>query len=165
MQIVPNWPVACKWAAAAFFVAGLPVLAGYAVEPLQAAAPPAAAPPMAAPPAEDTTSVTAKRSAVAGMVLRVNFATAINPDCTALPLFTVRITKPPAHGVVKIEAGEEFPTFPISNVRSECNKQRVPGVLVSYTPDANYAGADTFVLHTISPLGFVQNQTYLITVE
>jgi hypothetical protein len=165
MQIVPNWPVAFKWAAAAVFVAGLPLLAGYVVEPLQAAAPPAAAPPVAAPPVEDTTSITIKRTAVAGMVLRVNFATAINPDCSSLPLFTVRIMKPPAHGVVKIEAGEEFPTFPPTNVRSECNKQRVPGILVGYTADADYTGADTFVLHTISPNGLVQNQTYLITVE
>jgi hypothetical protein len=172
MRIVPKWPRLLAEGGAALLL-GMLTFVGCMAGPLQAtataasptAAPPAATAPQTPTPATETTNFVWRRTAVAGTQMKLNFIAGLNPDCSTLPPNTVRISKQPTHGTVKIEAGEDFTSYPADNQRFECNRKRVPGVLVLYTPDASYTGPDAFIIHTITPTGFVQNTTYLITVE
>lgn len=90
------------------------------------------------------------RTVAAGATLRLVFASSVNPDCTSRGLNTVRVTQQPVHGTVRAEEARDFPTFPPNNIRSACNKTKVPGMALLYTPEAGFVGTDYLSLETIS---------------
>lgn len=65
----------------------------------------------------------------------------------------VRIAQPPEHGRVAIRQTGVFPTFPESNLRSVCNRRRVPGVQATYVSQRGYIGPDFTVLEVLFPAG------------
>jgi len=110
-----------------------------------------------------TTEVT--RSATVGEKRVVSFLTQLNVDCTSVGFATVRVVEPPQHGVAAAENGTGFPNYPEGNPRSACNKQRVPGTLVSYQSQPNFAGADSVTVEVTWPKGTVRRTHYAVTVN
>lgn len=96
--------------------------------------------------------------------LKLNFVTAINPDCTlteAQP--SARATQEPSHGTLVIRKGLDFAFFNEKNPRSACNKTRVPGTIVEYVPEPGYTGPDSLAYDWFPPTGAVVH--FIITVN
>lgn len=88
-----------------------------------------------------------------GRPLMLYQASATNPDCTSAGTVVLRVAQAPEHGSVKIRNIGVFPLFAESNIRSVCNRRRVPGVEAVYTSQRGYLGSDTVVLEALFPAG------------
>jgi hypothetical protein len=95
---------------------------------------------------------------------RIEFVTAINPDCTSSGDINVRVSKQPEHGKVEVTSTSHFPHFSKESVRSKCNQQKVKGVLVNYKAE-KYVGDDAFDLLIIYPGGLAREVHYDISVR
>ncbi|MBR1135519.1 MAG: hypothetical protein E6614_34500 [Bradyrhizobium sp.] len=80
-------------------------------------------------------------------------AGATNPDCTAAGEVVLRVIQEPEHGKVTIRRAGFYPTFPDHNVRSACNRRRVPGVQAVYVSQRGYTGMDMVVIEAFWPAG------------
>ena len=88
-----------------------------------------------------------------GRPLMLYQASATNPDCTSAGAVVLRVAQAPEHGRVAIRKTGVFPRFAESNIRSVCNRRRVPGVEAVYTSQRGYLGSDTVVLEALFPAG------------
>jgi dienelactone hydrolase len=101
------------------------------------------------PPPERTYTMTAKPDQTS----TVDFATRLNPDCTARTFAKFRVAQPPAHGQVGIRQQAGLSRFPNGSPFAVCNKTPVQGVLVTYTPTKGFNGNDYFVFAEDAPNG------------
>ena len=95
----------------------------------------------------------AQKVVASGRPLMLYQAWATNPDCTSAGTVVVRVAQPPEHGRLSIRQTGVFPRFPESNLRSACNRRRVPGVLATYVSQRGYVGPDLAVLEVLFPAG------------
>ena len=112
-----------------------------------------------------TGSAHAQRTVVNGKTSQLYFFASINPDCSARGYPTVNITQQPQHGRVKIARGQDFVTFPESNVRSACNRRRVGGVGLHYTAQRGYTGPDSIGAEVVYSSGRYRRGTFNIYVR
>jgi hypothetical protein len=112
-----------------------------------------------------TVAAHAEKVAASGHPLILFSASATNPDCTSLGAVVMRVTQPPEHGRVTIRPAGVFPTFPESNVRSACNRRRVPGMLATYTSQRGYTGSDYVAIQVLFPNGRESNVRLPIEVK
>jgi len=89
----------------------------------------------------DATSAYA-RDVSAGTVAVLNFAWAVNPDCSSRGLPKLWVSRPPTHGASSVVDRDGHPHFPPGNPFAACNTAVVPGVAVTYAPAVGYSGAD-----------------------
>jgi hypothetical protein len=85
---------------------------------------------------------------------RIGFFTALNPDCTTSGDVSIRITKEPEHGAVKITPTTNFPGYPKESLRYKCNQHRVKGMQINYRSAEKYIGDDALELLVLFPAGF-----------
>ena len=87
-------------------------------------------------------------------------AFAVNPDCTTIRGFTVRIERLPRQGRIELEKIERiidrsfFTPFvaPIQAARlRRCFGTTIPIIAVFYTPQPGFAGRDSLLVRNISP--------------
>jgi hypothetical protein len=109
-------------------------------------------------------SAQADKVVAPGRPLKLYEAYSTNPDCTSAGAVVLRIAQPPSHGRVSINQGGVFPSFPLSNPRSVCNRRRVPGVHATYVSERGYLGPDLVVLQALFPSGRGVNITVAIRV-
>ncbi len=83
------------------------------------------------------------RTVPAGQMSRLNFAYAVNPDCTSRGLAKISVTQSPEHGSAAVLTQDGHPTFPPGHPFAKCNVLTVPGVSVTYTPEPGFMGSDT----------------------
>ncbi len=105
------------------------------------------------------------RVASADKQLQVAFLYALNPDCSVIGAPTVHIMEQPHSGKVAVENGTGFSAFPASNTRFKCNSNRSDGVVISYTPNPGYTGADSIMMEIIYPDGSAAKRHYAIDVR
>ena len=105
------------------------------------------------------------KTVIAGKPFRLYAAYSTNPDCSATGDVVIRVTSPPSNGSVSIGRGSVFPNFPESNVRSACNRRRVPGTIATYTARRGYAGPDSVSLEIIYPSGDQRQASYNLMVR
>lgn len=105
------------------------------------------------------------KTVAAGTTLRLIFSFSVNPDCTSAGLNTVRVTEQPMHGTAHREKTSDFPTFSPSNIRWDCNKTKVPGVALLYTPAPGFSGSDYLGFETISIEGVDREFRVVLTVK
>jgi hypothetical protein len=98
-------------------------------------------------------SAHAEKVVASGRPLMLYQAYATNPDCTSAGAVVVRVAQPPEHGRVSIRQTGVFPRFPEANLRSVCNRRRVPGVEATYVSQRGYTGSDFTVLEVLFPAG------------
>ncbi len=105
------------------------------------------------------------RTVIAGKPFKLFSASSLNPDCSAYGDVVIRVVSPPSNGRVSIARGGVFPSFPPSNVRSDCNRRRVPGTTAIYTAQRGYTGPDSVSLEVIYPSGHQRQASYSLMVR
>jgi len=85
------------------------------------------------------------RTVAAGQTATLNFAFAVNPDCSSRGLAKVWVSQDPQHGATQVVTRDGHPSFPAGNPFAQCNAATVPGVAVTYTPSPGFTGSDTLV--------------------
>jgi hypothetical protein len=98
-----------------------------------------------------------------GATVKGGFWLAINPDCSSMGQSVTRIVTPPAHGAIRFAKEGIFPNFTPPNPRVACNRQKVPGVQVYYRANADYLGADSYVVEAFMPGGVLRR--YVVTLD
>jgi hypothetical protein len=104
------------------------------------------------------------RTVPSGTNQRIEFLTALNPDCTSSGDITVRVIKQPEHGKLETTPASHFPGFSKQSNRYKCTQQKVKGVLVNYKPE-KYVGEDAFDILIIYPGGFAREVHYEMSVR
>lgn len=87
----------------------------------------------------------------------------VNPDCSSMGIPVVRISAPPAHGVVSTAKGSGFSLF--HGAYQNCSSRRVAGVTAQYGPERGFVGSDSFALDVIFPGGRERIDSYSVTVK
>jgi hypothetical protein len=105
------------------------------------------------------------RAVASDHTLRLDFLSALNPDCTSLGFATVRILDQPNHGKITFENGTGFTRFQQDDSRYECNKRRSDGVILTFEPDSGFTGTDSVNIDVIFPSGFSRKRHYSIEVK
>jgi hypothetical protein len=95
---------------------------------------------------------------------RIEFITALNPDCTSSGDVNVRVTTQPEHGKVEITSTSHFPSYAKESNRYKCTQHKVKGVLVNYKAE-KYVGNDAFDLLILYPGGFAREVHYDMSVR
>jgi hypothetical protein len=104
------------------------------------------------------------RTVPSGTNQRIEFLTALNPDCTSSGDLNVRVIKQPEHGKLETTPTSYFPTFSKQSNRYKCNQHKVKGVLVNYKAE-KYVGEDAFDILIIYPGGLAREVRYDINVR
>jgi hypothetical protein len=103
--------------------------------------------------------------AVSGRLVTLNFYNSTNPDCTSVGRPTIRIVRSPDHGRVTVVQTTGFPSFPRSNIRSECNRRRVAGATLNYVSQRGFVGTDYVQAEIIFASGNYRQVSYFINVR
>jgi len=104
------------------------------------------------------------RTVPSGTNQRMEFITALNPDCTPSGDVNVRVIKQPEHGKLETTPTSHYPVFSKQSDRYKCNQHKVKGVLVSYKAE-KYDGEDAFDILIMYPGGFAREVHYEISVR
>jgi hypothetical protein len=88
---------------------------------------------------------TYNRTVPAGTTAVLDFASAVNPDCSSRGLPKLWISQAPEHGAAEVSNRDGHPGFPRGHPYASCNEASVPGVLVTYTPAPGFAGLDAMI--------------------
>jgi hypothetical protein len=96
---------------------------------------------------------------------RLNFFTSLNPDCTSRGRTEVRVVTPPMNGSIKIAYESDFPRYSAVSQRYECNRRRVTGTSVVYTPRRDFQGQETIVVEGFYPTGQLDRVTHTVNVR
>jgi hypothetical protein len=86
------------------------------------------------------------KAAKAGTAVKVQQFVALAPSCAPLPLPTVAVASPPAHGAADVAQTEDFPQFAPQSPLSACNAHKVPMLRISYKGAPDFAGVDFFTI-------------------
>jgi hypothetical protein len=105
------------------------------------------------------------KTVVAGKPFKLHWASSTNPDCSSAGDVVIRVVSPPSNGSVAIGRGGVFPNFPELNLRSACNRRRVPGTIATYTAQRGYTGSDSVSLEVIYPSGETRQASYSLMVR
>lgn len=128
---------------------------------------PAVPPPPAAvrpPAALDNAPKPNFRAAPSSQKQMIGSVMSVNPDCTSIGYSFVKVVKAPQHGQFTTERGKDFASFPAENIRSACNKKKIPAVILYYKPNAGYTGLDFITIETVNPGGWFSRYEYIVKV-
>ena len=107
----------------------------------------------------------ATKYAVSGQSLKLYFAYSTNPDCSSIGPPTIRVTRAPEHGRLTVVQTKDFPNFPLSNPRSDCNRRRVAGAAIRSVSQRGYIGMDAVGVEIIFASGSMRQQNFTINVR
>lgn len=89
---------------------------------------------------------------LSGMRSRIARFDQVQPDCTAVELPVVLVTKKPANGQIEVEEEMGFSLYPNSVPQYKCNDQRTLGAAVFYTSSSGFKGTDRFEIEVFYTL-------------
>jgi hypothetical protein len=95
----------------------------------------------------------------------VGYFYALKPTCEAEMLPEITVLKSPLHGNITFEAGEAYPHYTSSNIRSACNQNPAPGTLLLYQSGTGFEGVDSFQISVRYPNSHVKTLTYQVAVR
>jgi hypothetical protein len=104
------------------------------------------------------------RHVPSGANQRIEFITALNPDCTSSGDVNVRVINQPEHGKVEITSTSHFPSYSKESNRYKCTQHKVKGILVNYKAE-KYTGDDVFDLLILYPGGYAREVRYNMNVR
>jgi len=110
--------------------------------------------PVQVPPAASTGRLANDLSVTvaSGERRRVDFISALHPDCTSAGYVTFHVITAPTHGWITTEQGVDYPAYPKDNQRYACNVRRVPLLNIYYQSYPGYRGDDMATIEWISPV-------------
>jgi hypothetical protein len=97
---------------------------------------------------------------VAGVSTRIGYSASAAKNCAPAPLPTIRVIKPPKHGVLSIRTGAV-----ITNQVANCPNLKTPAQVMFYQGGADYQGADELAYEVTSANGEVGVYNISITVK
>ena len=97
---------------------------------------------------------------VAGALTRIGYFASAKKDCAPAPLPTIRVLKPPKHGVLSIRAGAV-----VTNQVANCPNLKTPAQVLFYLGNADYRGADELAYEVTSSNGDVGVYNVSVTVK
>ena len=103
--------------------------------------------------------------AASGSPLKLDFMNSTNPDCSSVGRPTIRVVRPPEHGRTTVTQTTDFPRFPASNVRSQCNGRRVAGAALNYVSQRGFIGTDYVEVDIIFASGNIRHESFTINVR
>lgn len=103
--------------------------------------------------------------AASGATILLYQMSSTNPDCSSAGQPLVRIIQSPEHGRLTIRNTRVFPLFSPNNLRSACNRTRVPGIQLHYTSQRGYTGYDAAAIDIFFPSGQNRQASFDITVR
>ena len=89
----------------------------------------------------------------AGSTTNLNFAYAVNPDCSSRALPQISVSQAPMHGSASVVFHDGHPRFPAGHPYAACNNALVPGVSVAYTPEPGFTGSDAMTFEETTENG------------
>jgi hypothetical protein len=103
-----------------------------------------ASPPVTPPPPDHPGSVPQTVTVIVPprKTSTINFSTYLDRDCRVVAPTVAAIGKQPEHGTAKILDRQDYPRYPFSSAHAACNKIRVAGIALDYTPGPNFVGTD-----------------------
>ena len=117
-------------------------------------------------PAPSSAPLTMVSTVASGERQRIDYISALNPDCTTAGYVTMRIITPPVHGELTTERGVDYTSYPKENQRYQCNLKKSPLINIYYKSSPGYVGEDTATIEWESPIVAMARTTiYTITVR
>src|SRR6266540_6365713 len=90
------------------------------------------------------------RHVLAGKKWPLQFILALNPDCSVVDGYEIKITKQPEHGTAELVPADRFPSYAKDNPRFRCNEKRMHGLDLIYKASDGYKGMDEFEVVQLS---------------
>jgi hypothetical protein len=87
--------------------------------------------------------IQAFRTVLSGSEQKIAFYSSLYPDCTTTEALSVRLVKPPMHGVLRMESGDDYPSYDRFQSQYACNKEKSRGTLIYFRPDSGFVGLDS----------------------
>jgi dienelactone hydrolase len=91
-----------------------------------------------------------RKTVEAGTTTTLDFSYGVNPDCSSRGVPRLWLVQPPAHGTAKVAQRSDFPHFPADHPYAACNRLKVPGAAVDYTPASGFTGTDALVFEEVN---------------
>jgi hypothetical protein len=88
------------------------------------------------------------KSMAAGDTISVAGGALINADCSVRKQPILKIIQAPAHGTAQQSSHSEFGRFAPTNPNYACNKVKIPGTYIMYTPNDGFTGTDFIIVDT-----------------
>jgi hypothetical protein len=104
------------------------------------------------------------KTVIAGRALKLGYWLSLNPDCSSLGRTEVRVASGPERGRLAVKYAADFPTYPATNARSVCNRQRRPATQLWYTAPAGFAGVDHVSAYIVFPSGATRTLSFTVSV-
>lgn len=106
------------------------------------------------------------RAVNSGTKQKIDFFDSINPACEVSAFPEVTVARAPTHGTVTFGKGEDYPDYPVANVRHVCNDKLLGSIQVFYQSNQSFQGEDTFSIEIRFPaMGQLWARTYRIEVR
>jgi hypothetical protein len=96
---------------------------------------------------------------------RIDFWVAVDPNCEIEGYPEISVVKAPGNGTVSTEKGQNYPNFPVDNVRHDCNRKLVGSTQVFYQSNAGFHGKDALTIRIRFPDSHVMTAGYAIEVN
>lgn len=100
-----------------------------------------------------------------GQRVLIDTLASLDPTCRSLGQTEVNLLTAPHGGEVETSLGREYPSYVAANVRSVCDKQRVPATLIFYRASQGFTGPDWFDVEIVFPRGIARRLRYGVNVR
>jgi hypothetical protein len=116
-------------------------------------------------PANQLPEATEVKFTLAGKRSFIRDFYSVNLDCSPVDWTEVNIVEQPAHGTAGVASRETQMFYADPNPRKVCTGKAVKSRVVTYQPNADYAGEDGMVVETINSEGFASRIRFNIIVR
>lgn len=101
----------------------------------------------------------------AGQRVKMDTLASLDPTCRSLGRTEVNLLTAPQGGQVETLLGRDYPAYVAANVRSVCDKQRVPVTMIFYRASPGFSGSDSFDAEIVFPQGNARRVRYKVEVR
>lgn len=101
----------------------------------------------------------------AGQRVKMDTLSSLDPTCRSLGTTEVNLITAPQGGQVETVLGHEYPYYAAANVRSVCDKRRVPVTMIYYRSSPGFSGSDSFDAEVLFPGGTARRVHYTVQVR
>jgi hypothetical protein len=105
------------------------------------------------------------KGALSGQVQQIAYHYALNPDCSSEGPVSIETLVPPKNGIITFTPSEDYPSYRTDNIRSACDKQKIPVTAINYQSNPGFVGTDTTRVEILYPKGDYHVIDYTINVR
>lgn len=105
------------------------------------------------------------KGALSGQAQSLDYFYSLDPTCTPRGTVTIRVASQPDEGNITISQDEDYPSYPASNTRSQCNTKKTTVSRITYQSKPGYTGTDEATIEVLFPDGSYRKIDYTIDVR